>query len=260
MPSSTDTVSPSMLEVDLAPDRRARPTVLIGTPRDGRWRTRWRSARSGRGRRCWRRASPGRGRGAARGRRSRGLVARRASDLLLAHGADPARHALPARLVAEERGDAAQQVDQVDRVVEHQHHAGAERRARRARAPSNVSGMSRSSGPTKPPAAPPSSTACRRATARATPPASVEQLAQRGAELDLVHAGPGDRARHAEQLAAGRPFGAERGERRPTAEHDRQHVDERLDVVDERRLAEQPDLDRERRLVARLAADTPRSS
>ena len=42
--------------------------------------------------------------------------------------------------------------------------------------------------------------------------------------------------------------------RRRPPQHDRQHVDERLDVVDDRRLAEQPDLDRERRLVARLAA------
>jgi hypothetical protein len=32
------------------------------------------------------------------------------------------------------------------------------------------------------------------------------------------------------------------------------HVGQRLDVVDDGRLAEQPDLDRERRLVARLAA------
>ena len=49
--------------------------------------------------------------------------------LLLAHGADAAGHALAARLVAEERGDAHQHARQVDRVVEHEHDARAERRA-----------------------------------------------------------------------------------------------------------------------------------
>ena len=49
-------------------------------------------------------------------------------------------------------------------------------------------------------------------------------------------------------------LGADLGERRAALEHDRQHVDERLDVVDHRRLPEQALDDRERRLVARLAA------
>ena len=40
----------------------------------------------------------------------------------------------------------------------------------------------------------------------------------------------------------------------PPAEHDLEHVDQALDVVDDGRLAEQADVDRERRLVARLAA------
>ena len=43
-------------------------------------------------------------------------------------------------------------------------------------------------------------------------------------------------------------------ERVAPVQHDRQHVDQRLDVVHDRGLAEQPDLDRERRLVARLAS------
>ena len=76
--------------------------------------------------------------------------------LFLAHGADPARHALPARLVAEERGDAQQRSREVDRVVEHHDDAGARASPAAARAPSNVSGMSSSSGRTKTPAAPPS--------------------------------------------------------------------------------------------------------
>ena len=50
--------------------------------------------------------------------------------LLLAHGADAAGHALPARLVAEERGQPHQQPRQVDRLVEHHHDARAERRLR----------------------------------------------------------------------------------------------------------------------------------
>ena len=54
--------------------------------------------------------------------------------LLLADGADAARHALPAALVAEEAGDAHEQRAQVDGVVERQDHARAERRADRPRA------------------------------------------------------------------------------------------------------------------------------
>ncbi|MEZ5251571.1 MAG: hypothetical protein R2713_20875 [Ilumatobacteraceae bacterium] len=45
-------------------------------------------------------------------------------------------------------------------------------------------------------------------------------------------------------------------QRLAAVQDDRQHVGEGLDVVDERRLAEQPGVHRERRLVARLAAET----
>ncbi len=51
--------------------------------------------------------------------------------LLLAHGADPARHALPAALVAEEARDAHEQRTEVDGVVEREDDARAERRADR---------------------------------------------------------------------------------------------------------------------------------
>ena len=54
----------------------------------------------------------------------------------------------------------------------------------------------------------------------------------------------------------GRVRRADRRVGRATVEDDDGDVRERLDVVDERRLAEQPDLHRERRLVARLAAAT----
>ena len=61
-------------------------------------------------------------------------------------------------------------------------------------------------------------------------------------------------AREAEQLRPGRALGPDPGEGLAAVGHDAQDVGQRLDVVDDRRLAEQPDLDRERRLVARLAA------
>ena len=61
-------------------------------------------------------------------------------------------------------------------------------------------------------------------------------------------------AREAEQLGPGRALGPDPGEGLAAVGHDAQDVGQRLDVVDDRRLAEQPDLDRERRLVARLAA------
>ena len=53
--------------------------------------------------------------------------------LFLAHRADAAGHALAARLVAEERRDAAQQIAQVDGVVDHHDDAGPERGVGRAR-------------------------------------------------------------------------------------------------------------------------------
>ena len=63
-----------------------------------------------------------------------------------------------------------------------------------------------------------------------------------------------DVAGQAEELRSGRALGADRGERLAALEQDERDVGQRLDVVDDGRLAEQPDLDRERRLVARLAA------
>ena len=49
-------------------------------------------------------------------------------QLLLADAPDPARHALAARLVAEELGDPPERVDEVDGLVEDHDHARAERR------------------------------------------------------------------------------------------------------------------------------------
>ena len=82
----------------------------------------------------------------------------------------------------------------------------------------------------------------------------LDQVAQRRPELDLVDARPRHVAGQAEELRSGRAVGADPGERLAALEHDERHVGQRLDVVDDGRLAEQADLDRERRLVARLAA------
>src|SRR6185436_1124619 len=54
--------------------------------------------------------------------------------LFLPHSADAARDALTARLVPEEPGDAHEERGKVDRVVEHEDDARAERRPRGARA------------------------------------------------------------------------------------------------------------------------------
>ncbi len=80
---------------------------------------------------------------------------------------------------------------------------------------------------------------------------------ERRPERDLVDAGLRDVAREAEELRSGGALRPERREASPAAGtvlEDGEHVDEGLHVVDRRRLPEQPDLDRERRLVARLAA------
>src|SRR5690606_14316782 len=86
------------------------------------------------------------------------------------------------------------------------------------------------------------------------PAGQVEERAERGAERHLVHAGLLHGAAHAEQARAGRLRRADRGERRAALEDDVRDVGERLDVVDDRGPAEEARLDRERRLVARLAA------
>ena len=90
--------------------------------------------------------------------------------LLLAHGADAARHALAAALVAEERRDDHQQPPR-STVSSSATTTPEPSVAPAARVSSNVSGRSSSSGVTKPPAAPPSSTA-RSVRPGETPPAS----------------------------------------------------------------------------------------
>ena len=89
-----------------------------------------------------------------------------------------------------------------------------------ARVPSNVSGMSSSSGRTNAPAAPPSSTACSDRPS-ATPPASSISVAQRDAERHLVDARALRRSRETQNsLRAGRLLGADRRERGAALEDD----------------------------------------
>ena len=168
--------------------------------------------------------------------------------LLLADRADAAGHALPARLVAEELGDADHGVDEVGRLVVDDHDAGAERRAggarvlERERQVELVGPQERAGGAAE-------QDRLRRRGAR-----EVEQVAEREAERHLVEARPLDVAGEAEEPRAGRVGRPDRRERGAALVHDVEHVEERLDVVHDRRLAEEADLDRERRLVARLAA------
>ena len=85
---------------------------------------------------------------------------------------------------------------------------------------------------------------------------AVDQVAERGRAVDdLVHAGPLDVARHGDHARARRRLGADRGVGGRAVERDERQVRQRLDVVDDRRLAVQPDRGREvRRLEARHAA------
>src|SRR4029077_9464746 len=82
----------------------------------------------------------------------------------------------------------------------------------------------------------------------------VEQLAQGDPERRLVDAGAPHMAGDAEELGAGRALGADGGERLSPLDHDGEDVDQGLDVVDHRRLAEKAGFRGEGRLVARLAA------
>ncbi len=178
--------------------------------------------------------------------------ARRCERLLLAHGADAAGDALAARLVAEEGGDAGSMSPRSTVSSKHEHDARSER-GPASRAPSKVSGMSSWSGRDER-AGRAAEQHRLRASAARYPAGQLEQLAERRAELELVEARPARRGPR-RRRASDRSIAACRcGVRRAALEDDGGHVDERLDVVDDRRLAEQADLDRERRLVARLAA------
>src|SRR5674476_1449403 len=82
----------------------------------------------------------------------------------------------------------------------------------------------------------------------------LEQRAQRGAEWDFVDARPFYRATQAEESRARRLLGARASECGAAFEENRNHVCQRLDVVHDRRLAEQSDKHGEGWFPPRLAA------
>jgi len=176
-------------------------------------------------------------------------------QLLLPDRPDATRHTLAARLVAEERGDPTERADEIGGLVEDHDDARAERGPDRAGAlecerrvedvrPDEHTG--RATEQDRPD----------RAAARHAP-GELEQLAEGRPERDLVDPRSPDVPREAEQLVAGRAFGPDRCE--PLAAsgaclEDGEHVHECLDVVHGGRLAEQPEVDRIGRLVARFAS------
>ncbi len=131
-------------------------------------------------------------------------------QLLLADGADPARDALAARLVAEELGDPPERADHVGGLVEGHDDAGAERRADRPRRLERQRRVERVRADED----------ARRAAeqhrlevaAAGDAAGKLEQLPQRRPELDLVDARPGDVAADAEELRARRALRADRPE------------------------------------------------
>ena len=220
-------------------------------------RSRWRSRPSGRGRRSRRRASPGRPRAAARSPSSADPFGRPATS----RARSSSWRTVPTRQGTHWPHDSSRKNAAIRRRAPTRSAVSSKTMttpepsvAPIARVPSKVSGMSSASGPTNTPAAPPSRIAWI-APAAGHAAGELDQLAQRRPERHLVDARAARRAPDRQNsFGSGRALGADRRERRAAVEHDRRDVDQRLDVVDDGRLAEQPDLDRERRLVARLAA------
>src|SRR5262249_30835066 len=151
-------------------------------------------------------------------------------------------------LIAHERGDRQQQLGDVGVVADREYDARPERGAGRARVLEGELQIKIVQGDEAPGRAAEQNGAQVLDATR-----ELEQLAQRGPEWHFV----GTRLRHrtgqAEQLRPGRALGPDLRVGGAALEHDRQHVDQRLDVVDHGGLPEQAALDRERRLVARLA-------
>ena len=168
----------------LSPSLTAPPARAAGTP------TRSPTTPSGRGRRSRRRASPGRSRGAARApRRAAGRVEPAAS-----RASSSSWRTLPTRHGTHWPHDSSRKNWAIRRSVPTRSAVSSNtmttpepRVAPIARVPSNVSGVSSASGPTKTPAAPPSRIA-RIGAAAGHAAGQLDQLAQRRPELDLVDA------------------------------------------------------------------------
>src|SRR5439155_13978803 len=159
-------------------------------------------------------------------------------QLFLTDGAHAARYALPARLVAEERGDAHEHIGHVRALVERNDGADAEPR-RVQRLVELVAGENTSRG------------AADQRGAQVSlphPAGALHELTDRRAEPDLVRSGLRHVTGDARELRLG---GAEYI---GAFDEDAQHVHQGLDVVDERRPSEQAHFGREGRAVARLAS------
>ncbi len=118
--------------------------------------------------------------------------------------------------------------------------------------PRGISGSSKSRGGTTLPDGPPTTAAASARPLAVPPPMRVDERPQRAPELHLDDARPAHVPRDPEQLGA--VAAAEAREPGAAALHDRRHRAERLDVVDDRRLAEEAGFGREGRPRARHGA------
>src|SRR6202008_4366865 len=74
------------------------------------------------------------------------------------------------------------------------------------------------------------------------------------AKGNLVQTGARNMSGYAKQLWAARSRRADGRKRRSAFEDDKRHIDQRFDIIDNGRHAEEPDMNRKRRFVSGLAA------
>ncbi len=98
------------------------------------------------------------------------------------------------------------------------------------------------------------------AAAAADAAGEIDQLAQCRAECGFVHSRPGNVTGEAEQFRSGGALGADCGVSGATFEHDVRHVDQRLHVVDDCRLAEESGLRWDRAVCCAARRDSLRWS
>ena len=257
-PRATDTVSPSMLELDRVRriDRDAAGTSCsLRTPRVGRWRIRWRSARSGRARR-WTGVAH---HPPSRGNSSRSLVTRSAGRRRaerLPPGAQCRRGtARTGRTTRRGRTRRCAQLKSIRSTESSSTITTPEpswcRRHERPRSSAGSRGRRRPTNDRRRRRAGRPAT-CGRASRR--PPASISSR-KRGAELDLVHAGRATAPDTQNSLVPVDPSVPSAANAARRAARSAATLTNVSTLLTTRRLAEQADLDRERGLVARLAAE-----
>ena len=185
--------------------------------------------------------------------RARPALGDAVGDLHEPAGPDPARDRLAARLAGAEAGQEPGQVDDAGPIVGDDDRAGADVGAGRRAATRRRTGVSSRSGGSRPPDGPPTRIALIERPA-GSGAAELHDLAQRRAERDLGDAVAGRRPKLHEDRAGGCRGG--RSPRTAAAPWRTIHGDGRqgLDVVDDRRHAEEAALGRIRRSLLRLAA------